>query len=88
MFRVNTWFRFTDEYYGFGSTVAPLKKAAFNRLLGWPLKATLNESTGFNWKLQWKAPICPAPVPPDSIMTSSAGRNLSSAPGPLELRGY
>ncbi len=67
MFRINTWFRFMDEYYGFGSTVAPLKKAAFNRLLGWPLKATLNESTGFNWKLQWngKTYLPPRPVPPE-----------------------
>jgi myo-inositol 2-dehydrogenase/D-chiro-inositol 1-dehydrogenase len=67
MFRINTWFRFTDEYYGYGSTVAPLKKAAFNGLLGWPLKATLNESTGFNWKLQWngKTYLPPRPVPPE-----------------------
>jgi len=67
MFRINTWFRFTDEYYGYGSTVAPLKKAVFNGLLGWPLKATLNESTGFNWKLQWngKTYLPPRPVPPE-----------------------
>jgi myo-inositol 2-dehydrogenase/D-chiro-inositol 1-dehydrogenase len=67
MFRINTWFRFTDQYYGYGSTVAPLKKAVFNGLLGWPLKATLNESTGFNWKLQWngKTYLPPRPVPPE-----------------------
>jgi hypothetical protein len=45
--------------------VAPLKKAVFNGLLGWPLKATLNEATGFNWKLQWngKTYLPPRPVP-------------------------
>ncbi len=80
MLRVNTWFRFTDEYYGFGSTVAPLKKAAFNRLLGWPLKATLNESTGFNWKLQWNGKT----YLPSSPRAARARLRLLARPGPLE----
>jgi len=27
MFRLNTWFRFEDNFYGLGTTVKPLKKA-------------------------------------------------------------
>lgn len=50
MFRVNTWFRFQSEWYGAGTTVAPLKKLVDSGMLGWPLKITLGSSTGFDWK--------------------------------------
>jgi len=50
MFRINTWFRYENNFYGAGTTVAPLKKLADSRLLGWPLKVTLGSSTGFDWK--------------------------------------
>ena len=53
IFRINTWFRFTDRYYGFGTTVRPIKKVVQNRLLGWPLKATVSGVTGFDWKFYW-----------------------------------
>jgi len=53
MFRINTWFRFRDQFYGFGSTVKPIKKLMENRMLGWPVKVTLGESTGFSWKFYW-----------------------------------
>jgi len=53
MFRINTWFRFRDQFYGFGSTVKPIKKLMENRMLGWPVKVTLCESTGFSWKFYW-----------------------------------
>ncbi len=53
MFRINTWFRFRSTFYGYGTTVKPVKKVVENRLLGWPIKATLNASTGFNWKFNW-----------------------------------
>ena len=29
----------------------PIKKLVQSGLLGWPLKATINAATGFNWKL-------------------------------------
>ncbi len=51
IFRLNTWFRFNGNYYGFGTTVRPIKQIVENGLLGWPLKVTINAATGFNWKL-------------------------------------
>jgi myo-inositol 2-dehydrogenase/D-chiro-inositol 1-dehydrogenase len=53
MFRVNTWFRFQDRFYGFGTEVKPVKKAVQAGLLGWPIKATVSASTGFDWKFYW-----------------------------------
>src|SRR5690606_6591298 len=50
MMRVNTWFRMQGNWYGAGTTVAPLKKLVDSGLLGWPLKFNLGASTGFDWK--------------------------------------
>lgn len=65
MFRLNTWFRFADTYYGFGTTVRPIKKAVEHRLFGWPLTVTVNAATGFNWKFYWsgRTDLTPQPVP-------------------------
>lgn len=66
IFRLNTWFRFQDNFYGMGTTVQPIKKAVMNDMFGWPLKVTLSESTGFNWKFNWvgRTDLKPEPVPP------------------------
>jgi predicted dehydrogenase len=53
MFRLNTWFRFKDNFYGLGTPVQPLKKAVESGVLGWPLKVTISGITGFNWKFYW-----------------------------------
>lgn len=53
IFRLNTWFRFTDTFYGLGTTVQPLKKLVSNGLLGWPLKVRISGATGFTWKFFW-----------------------------------
>ncbi len=53
IFRLSTGFRFRSRYYGFGTTVRPIKKIVQNGLLGWPLKVTLSGVTGFNWKFHW-----------------------------------
>jgi myo-inositol 2-dehydrogenase/D-chiro-inositol 1-dehydrogenase len=53
MFRLNTWFRFKDNFYGMGTPVKQIKKAAMHGLLGWPLKVTVSGVTGFDWKFQW-----------------------------------
>ena len=45
IFRLNTWFRFTDTFYGLGTTVEPLKKLIDSGLLGWPLKVTISGTT-------------------------------------------
>jgi len=65
IFRINTWFRFEDTFYGFGTTVKPIKKIVDNRLLGWPLRITLSGATGFDWKFYWqgKTYLPPEPVP-------------------------
>ncbi len=65
MFRLNTWFRFKDVFYGMGTPVKPLKKAVESGVLGWPLKVTISGITGFNWKFYWvgKTNLQPQPVP-------------------------
>ncbi len=65
IFRVNTWFRFQEIFYGFGTTVRPIKKVVQNGLLGWPLKVMVSGITGFDWKFYWsgKTYLPPQPVP-------------------------
>ena len=65
VFRLNTWFRFTDTFYGLGTTVQPLKKLVDSGLLGWPLKIVVSGTTGFTWKFFWvgKTNLEPQPVP-------------------------
>lgn len=65
VFRLNTWFRFADTFYGLGTEVRPLKKLVDSGLLGWPLKITVSATTGFGWKFFWVGKDClPAmPVP-------------------------
>ena len=54
IFRLNTWFRFRSNFYGMGTPVKPIKKLVENDVFGWPLKITLSETTGFNWKFVWR----------------------------------
>ncbi len=65
IFRLNTWFRFKDNYYGMNTTVKPIKKLVESGLLGWPLKVTISKHTGFDWKFYWvgKTDLEPQPVP-------------------------
>jgi len=65
MFRLNTWFRFKDTFYGLGTDVKPLKKVIDSGILGWPLKVTVSGVTGYNWKFYWsgKKNLKPMPVP-------------------------
>lgn len=53
IFRLNTWFRFADTFYGLGTEVQPLKKLVDSGMLGWPLKVTVSGATGFAWKFFW-----------------------------------
>ncbi len=53
MFRLNTWFRFEDNFYGMKTTVKPIKKLVESGLLGWPLTVTVSKHTGFDWKFYW-----------------------------------
>jgi predicted dehydrogenase len=65
IFRLNTWFRFKDNFYGMGTTVKPIKKLVDSGLLGWPLKVTVSRHTGFDWKFFWvgKDNLSSVPVP-------------------------
>lgn len=65
IFRLNTWFRFSDRFYGMGTTVEPIKKLVDSGLLGWPLKVTVSRHTGFDWKFFWvgKTNLEPQSVP-------------------------
>jgi len=67
IFRVNTWFRFQDDFYDLGTPIKPVKKAVVHGLLGWPLKVTVSGVTGFDWKFFWsgKTFLPPQPVPPE-----------------------
>ncbi len=65
IFRLNTWFRFEDIFYGMGTTVKPIKKLVESGMLGWPLTVTVGRHTGFDWKFYWvgKENLAPMPVP-------------------------
>ena len=65
IFRLDTWFRFKDTFYGLGTTVEPLKKLVDSGLLGWPLTVRISGATGFAWKFFWtgREDLTPQPVP-------------------------
>jgi predicted dehydrogenase len=65
IFRLNTWFRFKDTFYGLGTDVKPLKKVIQSGVLGWPLKVTVSGITGYDWKFYWSGErnLKPMPVP-------------------------
>lgn len=65
IFRLNTWFRFKDPFYGLGTPVKPLKKLIDSGMLGWPLKVTISKHTGFDWKFYWvgKTHLEPQAIP-------------------------
>jgi predicted dehydrogenase len=65
MFRLNTWFRFEDNFYGMNTTVKPIKKLVESGMLGWPLTVTVSKTTGFDWKFYWvgKTKLEEQPIP-------------------------
>jgi len=67
IFRINTWFRFRDDFYGMETTVKPIKKLVNSDMLGWPLKVTIGKDTGFDWKFEWsgKVNLEPEWIPPN-----------------------
>ena len=64
MFRLNTWFRFQRTFYGFGTTVEPIRQVVENGLLGkGPMKCTFGAGQGFGWKFGWSGRVNAAPEP-------------------------
>ena len=57
-FRLNTWFRFQSTFYGFGTTVEPIRQIVENGLLGkGPVKCVFGEGQGFSWKFGWSGRV-------------------------------
>ncbi|MGI8905974.1 MAG: Gfo/Idh/MocA family oxidoreductase [Candidatus Sumerlaeaceae bacterium] len=68
LFRVNTWWRFKDNYIGLGAPIKTVKKMIMNDMLGHPIKVYLGEIHDFEWKTyMWSGiPGLPEqPVPPE-----------------------
>ena len=66
MLRINTWFRFQDDFYQCGYTARDLVRICDHGLLGWPLTFRMSADTGFDWKLEaWagRTHLAPEPVP-------------------------
>ncbi len=82
IFRLNTWFRFKDNFYGMNTTVEPIKKLVDSGLLGWPLKVTISKTTGFDWKFFWigKTGLLPEAIP--------AGLDYDMWLGPAPMKPY
>ena len=56
MFRLNTWFRFKDPFYGFGTPVKPVRQMVENNLVsnpGEPIRCVFGAGQGFSWKFFW-----------------------------------
>lgn len=65
MFRLNTWFRFQDTFYGFGTPVKPIRQAVENGLIaspGKPIRCIVGAGQGFDWKFFWSGKVNIAPV--------------------------
>lgn len=65
IFRLNTWFRFSDQFYGMRVPVRKIKKLVDTGMMGWPLKVTISKHTGFDWKFYWvgRENLTAEPVP-------------------------
>lgn len=64
MFRLNTWFRFQDGLYGFGTPVKPIRQVVENNLVaspGKPIRCVVGAGQGFNWKFFWSGRVNLAP---------------------------
>ena len=58
IFRLNTWFRFQGNFYGFGTTVKPIRQVVESGLLGkGPIKCTFGAGQGFSWKFMWSGRV-------------------------------
>ena len=58
MFRLNTWFRFKDPFYGFGTPVKPIRQIVENGIMGeGPLTCVFGAGQGFSWKFYWSGRV-------------------------------
>ncbi len=83
MFRLNTWFRFQGNFYGFGTTVEPLRQIVESGLLGkGPLKCVFGEGQGFSWKFGWSGRV------QDRAQTVPEGLDWDMWLGPAPWKPY
>ena len=59
MFRLNTFFRYSDSiFYGFGTSVKPLRQIVESGMLGkGPVRCVFGEGQGFTWKFGWSGRV-------------------------------
>ncbi len=94
IFRLNTWFRFKDTFYGMGCEVSRVKKLVDSGLLGWPLTVTVSAHTGFNWKFYWvgkenETPgVCPSHLDWDMWLGPAPDKPYTDHRAGLFFRGY
>ena len=95
MFRLNTWFRFQGTFYGFGTTVEPIRQIVENGLLGdGPLKCVFGEGQGFTWKFGWsgrvqdKAQVIPEGLDWDMWLGPAPWKPYSDHRFGTSFRGY
>ena len=95
MFRLNTWFRFQGTFYGFGTTVKPIRQIVESGMLGnGPLRCVFGAGQGFIWKLNWSGRVNPdvEPIPAgfdyDMWLGPSPWRPYSAHRVGTSFRGY
>lgn len=83
MFRLNTWFRFKDVFYGFGTPVKPIRQFVENGLLGnGPIRCTFGAGQGFSWKFDWSGRVN------DHVMPVPDGFDWDMWLGPAPWKPY
>ncbi|MCK7499575.1 MAG: Gfo/Idh/MocA family oxidoreductase [Comamonadaceae bacterium] len=80
VFRINTWFRFTDRFYGFGTDVRPIKKVVANRAPGLAAQGDGQRDDGLRLEVLLERP---RPRPARARAAGSRLR-LLARPGALE----
>ena len=66
MFRLNTWFRFQNPFYGFGTPVKPVRQVVESGILGdGPVRCVFGKGQGFWWKFHHsgRVNLAPEPIP-------------------------
>ena len=95
MFRLNTWFRYTDPFYGLGSPVKPVRQIVQNGILGaGPIRCVFGAGQGFDWKFYWSGKVnlkpeaCPKTLDWDMWLGPAPWRPYSRHRCHETFRGY
>ena len=69
MFRLNTWFRYKDPFYGFGKEVKYVRKVVESGVLGkGPIRCVFGRGQGFQWKFHHSGRVnLPVETPPKTF---------------------